>query len=100
MSVRTIYPKGTPYSSGAKVVGYEPTNCNKVRCSKESDPYKAASKYIERDPKRNCCNVGVDNSVQQWQLPPDKPKVELKKAGSGTTFYYRPDKLLGSDDFY
>lgn len=90
---------GTPYSSQNKIRGYEPANCTLLRYCKERDAYRAAINYINENPRRNCCNVEVDNWVKRWRLPYDQWRVRLKKDGnSGTTFYYHDD-LLGSDDF-
>ena len=98
------HPKamGTGYSSSTeKLRDYKPSNCTLVKNSKEEDPYREARRFISEDTKRNCCNVGRDNSVQRWHLPPERSKVFLRKATmgeSGTTFYYHDD-LLGSEEF-
>ena len=98
------HPKamGTGYSSSTeKLRDYKPSNCTLVKNSKEEDPYREARRFISEDTKRNCCNVGRDNSVQRWHLPRERFKVLLKKAAmgeSGTTFYYHDD-LLGSEEF-
>ena len=90
---------GTGYSSSTeKLRDYKPSNCTLVKNSKEDDPYREARRFVSEDTKRNCCNVGKDNSVQG---PPGRSKVLLRKAdkgGSGTTFYYHDD-LLGSEEF-
>ena len=91
---------GSPYST-EKLRDYKPSNCTLVKNSKEEDPYREARRFISEDTKHNWCNVGRDNSVQQWQLPRGQSKVLLKKAAmvdSGTTFYYHDD-LLGSEEF-
>ena len=93
---------GTSYSSGTdKLRDYRPSNCTLVKNSTEDDPYREARHFISEDTKRNCCNVGRDNSVQRWHLPRERSKVFLRKAAmgeSGTTFYYHDD-LLGSEEF-
>ena len=91
---------GSPYST-EKLRDYKPSNCTLVKNSKEEDPYREARRFISEDTKHNCCNVGRDNSVQQWHLPRGQSKVLLKKAAmvdSGTTFYHHDD-LLGSEEF-
>jgi len=77
-------------SQFSKKRGYEPRNCNKLAYQRKlKDPYGAAQQYINKNPERNCCTIEIDKSVQQWQLPPDEPKVILQKAAkSSTTFYY------------
>ena len=83
----------TGYSSSTeKLRDYKPSNCTLFKNSKEDDPYREARRFISEDTKRNCCNVGRDNSVQG----PLTRKAD--KGESGTTFYYHDD-LLGSEEF-
>lgn len=79
-------------------ISYTPSNCTLVGQTTEEHPYEKAKSFIKEDTKRNCCNIGCDNSVQRWKLPPGQPKVLLTRARSSTTFFYHDD-LLGSENF-
>lgn len=83
-----------------KLRAYEPTNCDDKGIIPHAErPYQNATKFINKDKERNCCNVGRDKSVQKWTLPQDKKEVCIRKvAGSSTTLYYHDD-LLGSENF-
>lgn len=94
--------RGGAFSADGKLRGYEPTNCIRRDLVKwgAKDPYEVAREYMKGDLEHRCCTIGEDNSVQQWELPPDKTSVELKEAAeNGITFYYCPNRLLGYKDF-
>ena len=80
---------GTSFSD-CKKPGWEPNDsCKKLESpTVEKDPYEAADSYILKDTTRNCCTIGADKLVTQWQLKENKTVVELRKANSGTTFYH------------
>ena len=68
--------------------GWKPINCKAGNKSLESEPYVAAKTFIKKNPKRHCCNVGMDGSVQRWVVPEGVPRVLLERAASDTTFVY------------
>ena len=70
----------------------KPDNCIKVgEKSVEKEPYEAAKDFIKINREHYCCNVGMDKSVQRWELPEGVPGVHLKKSSTDTTFFYNHD---------
>ena len=79
-----------PNIAPRKMKGYQPANCGEpekeITGLSGREAYGEATRYVEQDPKHNCCTIEADNRVKCWKA--STGPVELEEVDNKITFIY------------